>query len=78
MKKDKLDELFGKSQYLLIGNYTNTVTPVKVKHSSCNKIFTLPPNEFAKPSKVYRYNKTCPNFCNVYNTIIDIIIFRIF
>lgn len=57
----KLDMFFGENFYILESDYKDTLHNVTVRHSKCNKTFSLPPNEFAKKSKVYRYETTCPN-----------------
>lgn len=54
--KSRVEDLYG-SEYEVIGIYTNSDTPIEIKHTKCGKKFSIPPKEFTGKKR-----RTCP-FC---------------
>lgn len=51
--QEKLDNICGKGEFELVGEYINTKTKTKIKHLKCGQIFEI------TPESLLRY-KTCP------------------
>lgn len=42
---DKVKSKYG-DEFIVVGDYVNSKTPIEIKHRECNTIYTVIPNKF--------------------------------